>query len=70
MVITAWVEAGTEVRLTARIRRLIDVGSPKGNQVVSAASSAEMIHSTVDSWLADLLAFEPPPGSDAAVTNG
>jgi len=68
LVLTAWVEADHEVRLTARIRRLVDVTDPKGREVVSAASSADLIHSAVDQWLEELLRFEPP-ASDAAVTD-
>ncbi len=69
LVLTAWVEADGEVRLTARIRRLVDVSDPKGRELVSAVSSANLIHSAVDEWLGELLTFEPDE-RDAAVTEG
>jgi hypothetical protein len=69
MVVTAWVEDGPEPRLTARIRRVIDVAGAQERQLESAVASAELIKSTVEQWLAELMSFDQPaPEGDAAVT--
>jgi hypothetical protein len=70
MVITAWVESGTEVRFTARIRRLVDISDPHAREEVSASSSVDGVHAAVDSWLAQLVANATAArGSDGTVTN-